>query len=252
MNHSLRHIPVVDLGQVKIGCCGFPLAKEKYAAHFRVVEVQDTFYQPPRVATLERWRTLVPTDFEFTVKAWQLITHGSTSPTYKRVRTPLSPSEKRDCGGFQPTGLVQEGWLATHACAQALSARCVLFQCPASFTPTSRNVGNLRGFFSGLERAGLRLLWEPRGVWPEALIRRLCGELELVHVVDPFLGRTVTGDFLYYRLHGGKDYRHSFTDAELRQLLAVLAPGRPAYVMFNNVTMLEDASRFQQLVRVSL
>ncbi len=56
-------------GLVKVGCCGFPIARARYAQQFPVVEVQDTFYQPPAHKTLERWRAEVPADFEFTLKA---------------------------------------------------------------------------------------------------------------------------------------------------------------------------------------
>ena len=41
---------------IRLGCCGFPAAWEKYFRAFRLVEVQQTFYQPPRPATAERWR----------------------------------------------------------------------------------------------------------------------------------------------------------------------------------------------------
>jgi len=34
---------------IRIGCCGFPVKREKYASRFRLVEVQKTFYQPPRL-----------------------------------------------------------------------------------------------------------------------------------------------------------------------------------------------------------
>jgi uncharacterized protein YecE (DUF72 family) len=60
---------------IKIGCCGFPVAQARYARHFPVVEVQQTFYQVPSLATLAGWRERLPSDFEFTLKAWQLITH---------------------------------------------------------------------------------------------------------------------------------------------------------------------------------
>ena len=78
---------------MKIGCCGWPLPKERYAEHFGVAEVQQTFYEPPRLATLEKWRALVPADFEFTLKAWQLITHTCKSPTFRRLKTKLTEKE---------------------------------------------------------------------------------------------------------------------------------------------------------------
>jgi uncharacterized protein YecE (DUF72 family) len=33
---------------VLVGCCGFPEAQARYVAEFRAVEVQQTFYDPPR------------------------------------------------------------------------------------------------------------------------------------------------------------------------------------------------------------
>jgi uncharacterized protein YecE (DUF72 family) len=234
---------------LKVGCCGFRLTRAEYARQFRVVEVQQTFYQPPQLPTLRRWRAEVPPDFEFTLKAWQLITHPSASPTYKRLTTKLSEKEREESGSFQATNIVEQAWQTTRACAEALGARYVSFQCPASFTPTPPHVANLRQFVARLERRGLRLLWEPRGNWPDALIGRLCQELDLVHVVDPFHRQTVTHELFYWRLHGGKDFRHDYTAAELRQLLNLLPPDKPAYVLFNNLNMVDDARRFQELAR---
>ncbi|MDB6018871.1 MAG: hypothetical protein JWR19_3360 [Pedosphaera sp.] len=231
----------------KVGCCGFRLSKAEYAARFPVVEVQQTFYQPPGLATLKRWRATVPRDFEFTLKAWQLITHASHSPTYRRLKSNLTAAELEQCGSFQPTPMVEQAWLTTRACAKALAARRLLFQCPASFTPTLQNITQMRDFFTTIKRGDLTLLWEPRGNWPETLIQALCHDLNLVHVVDPFLARSLTPDFIYFRLHGGKDFQHIYSNTELRKLLALLPIGKPAYVMFNNVNMLEDATRFQEM-----
>lgn len=47
-------------GKTKIGTCGFGVAQGKYARTFSCVEVQHTFYQPPRLTTLERRRTEMP------------------------------------------------------------------------------------------------------------------------------------------------------------------------------------------------
>ena len=221
--------------------------KQKYAQSFDVVEVQQTFYQPPRVSTLENWRTLVPPGFEFTLKAWQLITHTAKSPTFRRLKIKLTPAELEQCGSFQSTPMVRQAWETTRACARALSASLVLLQCPASFTATSQNIAQMRAFFSSIERDRLKLLWEPRGPWPDELILSLCQELNLIHVVDPFVSRFVTGEILYLRLHGGKDFRHVFTDEELQKIAHMIPSHQSAYVMFNNMAMWNDALRFQNL-----
>jgi uncharacterized protein YecE (DUF72 family) len=229
----------------KTGCCGFPLPKIEYAERFPVVEVQQTFYEPPRIPTLQRWRALVPPHFEFTLKAWQLITHTAKSPTYRRLRTKLTPQELPQCGAFQSTPLVQRAWETTRACAEALRARHLLFQCPASFTPTPQNVDQMRHFFTSIERRELKLLWEPRGNWPGSLVLSLCQELDLVHVVDPFLSKSVTPDFIYFRLHGGRDFKQIFTTEELLGVARLIPPGKPSYILFNNINMLEDGDKIQ-------
>lgn len=235
---------------IKTGCCGFRMAQSEYMTRFPVVEVQQTFYQPPQISTLMRWREDAPADFEFTLKAWQLITHEARSPTYKRLKRELTETEREQCGAFRPTPIVKEAWAVTLACAEALSARLVLFQCPASFTPTAEHVEHLREFFNAIERSDrLRFLWEPRGDWPTELVSKLCRELELIHVVDPFAARTLTPEFCYFRLHGRKGFRYVYEDDELEELLRMLPREGTSYVLFNNVRMSEDAARFQELAR---
>lgn len=232
---------------LKVGSCGFRSSRESYYGLLPAVEVQHTFYQPPQVSTLERWRAEAPEDFEFAVKAWQLITHQSSSPTYRRLKRELTEEEKEGAGSFRPTAIVREAWEVTKACAEALKAKAVLFQCPASFQPTKANVANMRKFFSKVERGGMKFCWEPRGGWPREVVKGLCEELDLWHVVDPFSDRTVTPARCYFRLHGRKGWRYVYEDAELEELSTMLPEGAESYVFFNNIRMLEDAVRFKAI-----
>ena len=238
-----------NFDKLKIGCCGFRLPQAEYQELLSVVEIQHTFYQPPQISTLERWRTAAPAAFEFTLKAWQLITHEARSPTYKRLRRKLTESERADAGFFKPTALVKEAWEVTRACARALKAKHVLFQCPASFTPTREHLANLETFFSTVERDGLGFCWEPRGAWDQKLVRALCQQFDLWHVVDPFVTPTVTPANCYFRLHGRKGWRYTYESAELADLLELMPAQKPSYVFFNNVQMIEDALKFQTLAR---
>jgi uncharacterized protein YecE (DUF72 family) len=234
---------------VKIGCCGFRLSRAEYFSRFNVVEVQQTFYQPPKVETLRRWREEAPEDFEFTIKAWQLITHEGVSPTYRRMKRELTEDEREECGAFRPTKIVREGWKTTRECAEALGARRILFQCPARFKPTETNVSNLRRFFSSIDRDDLIFMWEPRGEWSRELVGELCRELNLVHVVDPLVERTATPARCYFRLHVRRGGRNRYEDEELSEMYSMLPRGETSYVLFNNVRMADDATRFQRLAR---
>ncbi len=237
---------------VKAGCCGFGSTQSEYTALFNVVEVQHTFYQPPQITTLERWRAAAPKNFEFTIKAWQIITHEARSPTYRRLKRPLTEEERAGCGSFRPSEIVREAWDVTRASAHALKAKRVLFQCPASFKQTPENLKRMREFFSTVERGRLRFYWEPRGAWADDVVRELCDELDLVHVVDPFAARTVTtARERYFRLHGRGGWRYQYETGELEELISMLPRGKTSYVFFNNVRMHEDAARFQELAQPS-
>jgi uncharacterized protein YecE (DUF72 family) len=233
---------------VKIGTCGFRYTKEEYVRLLSCVEIQHTFYQPPQIKTLERWRQDVPADFEFTLKAWQLITHESKSPTYKRLKKKLSERELAGAGSFKSTQIVKEALETTLACAEALKARTILFQCPASFKPTNENIENLQTFFSKANRGKLNFCWEPRGAWDDKIVKSLCGELNLWHVVDPLVKRTVTPKNCYFRLHGIGDWRYKYEDGELEELASILPDKRLSYVFFNNNEMTDDAVRFMKIV----
>ena len=235
------------MSKVLVGCCGFPVNRKTYMSHLRAVEIQRTFYSLPQVRTAQRWRGEAPRDFHYTMKAWQLITHPASSPTYRRLREPLSGP--RDAYGyFRPTPEVWEAWERTREIGEVLDAEWIIFQCPRSFTPTEEHVTNLRAFFRRIERGPWRLGWEPRGAWPDDLVRELCRELDLIHVVDPFVGLPVTENIAYFRLHGIGGYRYRYTPEDLERVWSWAREYEEAWVMFNNVSMWDDARAFLALL----
>ncbi len=92
---------------LRIGCCGFPVTLARYAETFSVVEVQQTFYQPPQLRTLQKWRSQTSPQFEFTLKAWQLITHEASSPTCRRLREKLNDRQKCEAGAFRASATLR-------------------------------------------------------------------------------------------------------------------------------------------------
>ena len=236
---------------MKLGMCGFTIGAAAYYRKFPVVEVQQTFYDPPALATIDKWRNQAPADFEFTMKAWQVITHRGTSRTYRRLRRPFSDLERSEAGGFRVNATTLAAWETTLECARRLRATAILFQCPPSFKATDENVVAMRSFIGAIERPkGVRLLWEPRGAWPDEVVLSVCRELDLIHAVDPFIRPSLTPELLYWRLHGNKSHYANYTDDELRQIIDWI-PADPAvecYVMFNNVPRVVDVRRFVELL----
>ena len=232
----------------RVGLCGWTISMARYVREFPLVEVQHTFYEPPADALLAKWRAEVPAGFEFTIKAWQVVTHESGSPTYRRMKQPLPDAARGQVGAFRTTAPVLAGWQRTLECAAVLRATAILLQCPKSFRPTTANVDRMRAFLTTVARPSARLLWEPRGDWPAVLLRELCHDLDLAHVVDPMQTETVTPEQTYYRLHGTTGARHVHTDVELGRLRD-LVTGRPSpYVLFNNLPRVGDAQRFRAML----
>ena len=236
-----------------IGCCGWAEGRGKYFKDFPVVELQTTFYQPPSVALAEKWRGEAPADFVFTMKAWQLITHPASSPTYRRLKTPIDAAKADRYGHFRPTEDVWTAWQQTGAIARAVRAAVVVFQCPAGFTSTDENCANLERFFRRVDRGPWLAAWEPRGRWDPDLVRKLCQKLDLIHCLDPFAAEPAHGEAVYFRLHGRGGYRYRYTDDELAELSQICQRHRdagraPPYVMFNNVYMRDDARRFRKIM----
>lgn len=224
------------------------MARKRYYEHFSLVEVQKAFYRPPRLETVQRWREQAPADFEFTLKAWQLITHEPRSPTYRRAKLHISAEQAERYGFFRPTEEVDMAWTTTLEVARILRARIVVFQCPPSFTPTEEHIADLTRFFSSIQRDHLLLAWEPRGKWEDELVARLCRDLALIHCVDPFKRLPLYGEPAYFRLHGIGGYRYLYTEDDLAWLLDTCMQRPEVYCLLNNVQMWESAQQFQALL----
>ncbi len=237
-----------ELPRVKVGCCGFPGGRKDYFRQFKLVEVQQTFYKMPRLETAQRWRQEAPAGFEFTLKAWQLITHPPASPTYRKAGIKVPLGAEGHYGFFRLSDEVHQAWEETKRFAQALEARVILFQCPPSFKESPENVANVRSFFRSLKDSEFLFIWEPRGGWSEPTIKTLCSGLGLIHCVDPMEKESLYGEPQYFRLHGGPRYRHQYAKEELEHLKGMLGK-KETYILFNNLNMYHDAMAFDRLLK---
>ncbi|MEM2924432.1 MAG: DUF72 domain-containing protein [Methanocellales archaeon] len=240
--------------KLKVGCCGFPKGRKQYYQHFNIVELQSTFYSLPELELVKKWRAEAPSDFEFTVKGSQLITHSPESPTYRRVKLEIGEKDRGKYGLFKPTPEVFNAWEQTRKICEVLKARIVVLQTPASFTPSEENLANMHSFFSSIEKGSLEIALELRGKWESSVIKQLCEKYDLIHCVDPFASQPIhLKQTLYFRLHGsppGKkmySYKYSENDLRLLQLKIKSYMDKEIYCMFNNIAMWDDALRFKEL-----
>jgi len=224
---------------LKVGCCGYPTSMKMYYESFRLVELNCTFYTYPQTSTVVRWREKAPQDFEFTVKAHQDITHKFRFEM--ELSLPAFETMKQIC--------------------QTLKARILLIQTPSSFRPDK--LSDAEEFLGKIKRDDLVVAWETRGpAWGTPDIRKKLAErleaLSVVHVTDPFKALPVyTENVAYFRLHGlGKQlYYYQYAEDELKQLRRLVQPfehdGKEVYVLFNNLAMFDDATRFMHYVKTN-
>ncbi len=80
-------------------------------------------------------------------------------------------------------------------------------------------------------------------------MERLCLELNLTPCLNPFERKSIDGDLLYVRLHGEKGYRDTYSEEEMKRLMEMGRDYAQVYLMFNNVSMYEDALRLKGLLK---
>jgi uncharacterized protein YecE (DUF72 family) len=242
----------------KIGCAGFHMKLESYVQQFRVVEVQETFYDPPSVRTLARWKRSAPEGFSFVLRAWQLITHPPESPGYQRIQRPWKQEEAALCGSFQQGDPVRKAWETLREAAEVLDARAILFRTPAAFTPTDTHRRNMVRFFSSLDRGNRRLVWDPEGVWQEDEVAALCRDLDLIPAQDPLLHSLPPGRDFYFRLKTKTRGRGGYGSDDFYRILEKAESGgdgeedREGFVIWNTPKPDRDAKNFQAWVARTL
>ena len=106
----------------------------------------------------------------------------------------------------------------------------------------------MQQFFRKIKALPFIYIWEPRGQWKREEIERICGELEITPCLDPFGGDSIRGDLLYLRLHGKTGYHYTYSGAEMKELIRLGEAYLEAYMMFNNVSMYEDAKHLKVLL----
>lgn len=240
--------------RIRVGCCGLAgLSLPEYSRRFEVVELQSTFYKLPLPETAERWRSSVAEEFEFTMKAFQGITHPISSPTWRRAGS-QKPKEKVEAyGHLQLTEENFECWRKTLQIFSILRATFCVINLPPSFSRTEDNVERLLNFFKD---ANINISIEfrhPSWFKDSQRTAEALKKIGAVHIVDPLVTKPlIETKIQYFRLHGlgPKPYVYRYGDDDLRKLSESVKQqsAETVYVMFNNVAMREDAQRFLKML----
>jgi len=240
------------------GCCGNAgLSLREYSENFETMEIQSTFYRLPSVKTAENWRQQVKRDFIFTVKAFQGITHPISSPTWRKAGSQKPIEKVENYGYLKPSEQNFECWANTVRICKVLNAKVCVIQLPPSFICNKENAKNIIEFFENVERPFAIAIEVRHRSWydHQEMLKQSLKKIEAIHIVDPLIKKPfLKSETGYYRLHGLNkklDYKYQYRDDELLKLFEEIKKigCQESFVMFNNLSMREDAIRFKGLVK---
>ena len=173
-------------------------ALKAYSEVFNFVEVNSTFYEYPSPRVVESWRRTVPSEFVFSVRCHQDLTH--------RI-------------GLKPVDAAFEVFYKMKAYCDVLEAPFLVLETPASQALDDDSIAEAKDFFSSVSLGEVRLVWEYRAPFTPQ-VGSLMQDFGIVQSVDLSLKKpTVPSDVAYSRLFGrGKHNIYQFTDEELLEI----------------------------------
>ena len=212
-----------------------------YAALFNSLEVNSSFYRTPMAATFEKWASIVPDHFQFTVKLSRDITHAKDF-------------------AYDPKGIDVFIKAANHIGAKK---GCLLIQFPPGLRRNETTILQLQELLHQVWESDPEHAWKwavefRHPSWYHDVVYRLldkCGASLVLHdmpasaiAVPPSVfaalpsaisGPTSNPGFIYIRFHGPLgDYRGGYSPEILQSyatsIRAWQAQGKDIYVYFNN------------------
>ncbi len=230
---------------IKVGCAGYPVGRDRYWRALSFVET-DTGKGMPRLETLAAWRADIPSGGEAALQALRTITHGPEDRGFPPSGRKLPKNRQALCGSFRESLEVHEAWMATKAGAEALGAKIVVFETPASFQPGSDRVRDMYRFFKGASRGKLIFVWHPRAAEWGSLEDKVCAELGLIRAFDPLRHAPPRkGAFLYMRPGLA---RMATLGVDNMATIAAAAAEVPSYVALSHRAAFRDAERLKDLL----
>jgi len=190
-----------------------------YSSLFNSIEINSSFYKVPKGSTVKKWTTEVPSDFVFTYKIWQEITH------VKGLK-------------FNPKDVLNFMTVIDEA---GHHKGCLLVQFPPSLTIDGfSQVESLLSLITGWKVA-LEFRHPSWYISETFELADEYGASVVLHDIPKSRNSRVNNkaDFVYLRFHGpAGDYKGGYTHAQLEQhafqIKQWMMDGKEVFVYFNN------------------
>jgi uncharacterized protein YecE (DUF72 family) len=205
-----------------------------YSQHFHTYEINGTFYNLPRLKTLQDWYLKTPEGFLFSVKAPKIITHINR---FINCETLLADFYSRCKEGLQ------------HKLA------CILFQFPPSYHYTHEKLEHVISCldlnFKNVLEFRHESWWTPE-VWKELMKNNIT----FCSVSHPQLPETVFTEspLVYVRLHGNtKMFYSDYSKEDLMKLKSQILNAKSvkiAFVYFNNTASIAGILNALEMIKL--
>jgi uncharacterized protein YecE (DUF72 family) len=225
-------------GTLHVGCCGYPVDRARYQAALDFVELQDSRRTLPRPAVLERMRAAAPPGFAFA-----LVGPEALSDPECAVDLPGGPAAH---GAMRPTPENVALLDAALVAAARLGAVLRLHTTP-DLGAGPDALERFRALLAAVDRRGVRIAWEQRGVLTDREVIRWSGQLGLIPVVDPFQDRPPDGPTGYIRIHSLMTLVHGLHAEHFARILERAARHEETFVVFDTPTSFRDACSLRRL-----
>jgi hypothetical protein len=164
-------MPTVHVGENRL-----PKNFKRYTSQFSLLELDCEPGSLPGKARLEACAQAAPEGFVFSL---------------------VVPSR---LASLAPGAETDKAWKAAKLAAQILKAKWWVVRTPASVRPTRRTREELGALFEHLKEGGMRVAWEPRGVWEEGAAAEVAQALGASFVQDIAREVPLAAGVLYTRL----------------------------------------------------
>ncbi|MDI7267338.1 MAG: DUF72 domain-containing protein [Myxococcota bacterium] len=237
-----------------VGCTGYRVDRIRYQDALNFVELGGAGGPAPKPSTLAKWRADAPDGFTFGLLAPDELCAG---PRGKAARSRGGPGGGEARSAEQPPGAVEGGMRPTAGnvgildaalAAAAAVGGVVRMRTGPDLGPGPEALDRFAALLAAVDRRGVPIAWEPRGVLRAGEVVEWSERLGLVPVLDPFHDTAPPGPVAFVRIDPLMTMSDGLDGRRLRLLAARIAGYREAFVLFDTPRAFGDACALRRLL----
>ncbi len=206
-----------------------------------VIELQDSFNNPPKSQSGKKLRSETPANVFFSV---QLPKHLFLQPASNAKLV----GEISNYGEFQNTEENRQLLNKAIKYADSVNADTVVLITPSSFTPAKPRREALLSFFENVDLGSKQLVWQPSGPWESEAAASFALEMNAILAVDPLRDQPPNGQSCYLRLGPFSVMGSRMGIYDLEQIAKTIRSFENATVVFDTDRAVDDSRNLRTVL----